>query len=69
VEEKTYEIWYRARNHHRHKTETLIGTWKQLIKKLAEMRLHGKLILAIGEGGVFKPYKPSRYSSIMRPRS
>ena len=59
MEEKIYEIWYKTRAHHRHKTESLAGTWKQLVDRLKEMGLDGKVILAIGESGIFKPYRLS----------
>jgi hypothetical protein len=57
--EKRYDIWYKTRIHHRHKTESLTGTWAQLLNKLTEMGLDGKVILAIGESGIFKPYRLS----------
>jgi hypothetical protein len=59
VEEIKYDIWYKSRNHHRHKTESLAGTWAQLLNRLTEMGRDGKVILAIGEGGVFRPYRLS----------
>jgi hypothetical protein len=58
-EEKKYNIWYKTRIHCRHKTESLTGTWAQLLNRLTEMALDGKMILAIGENGVFKPYRLS----------
>jgi hypothetical protein len=58
-EEKKYNIWYTTRIHCRHKTESLTGTWAQLLNRLTEMGLDGKVILAIGENGVFKPYRLS----------
>ena len=58
-EEKKYDIWFKTRTEHRHKTESLAGTWTQLLKRLKEMGLDGKVILAIGENGVFKPYRLS----------
>ena len=59
VYEKTYDIWYKIQIHHRHKTKTLTGTWDQLLNRLTEMGLNGKVILAIGESGVFRPYRLS----------
>ena len=59
MEKKIYDIWYKTRNHYRHKTESLTGTWNQLLNRLTEMGLDGKVILAIGEGGVFRPYRLS----------
>ena len=59
MEEKIYDIWYKTRDHHRHETETLAGTWNQLLDRLTEMGLARKVILAIGEGGVFRPYRLS----------
>jgi hypothetical protein len=56
---KTYDIWYKTRYHHTHETERLSGTWNQLLKRLTEMGLDKKVILAIGEGGVFRPYRLS----------
>ena len=58
-EEKKYDIWYKTRIHHKHKTESLTGTRVQLLNRLKEMGLDGKAILAIGESGVFKPYRLS----------
>ena len=57
--EKKYDIWYKSRIHYRHKTESLTGTWAQLLNKLSEMGLDGKVILAIGESGMMKPYRLS----------
>jgi hypothetical protein len=59
AEEKKYDIWYKTRFHHRHKTESLTATWAQLLNRLREMGQAGKVILAIGESGVFKPYRLS----------
>ena len=59
VEIKAYEIWYRTRDHFRHKTESLVGTSNQLLNRLKEMGMDGKAVLAIGEGGVFRPYRLS----------
>jgi hypothetical protein len=59
VKEKLYEIWYKTREHHRHETESLSGTKSQLLNRLTEMGLDRKVILAIGEGGVFRPYRLS----------
>lgn len=59
MEQQEYEIWYQTRDHHRHQTESLAGTWKQLLDRLREMALDGKAILAIGRGGVFRPYRLS----------
>jgi len=59
VKEKIYEIWYKTREHHRHETESLSGTKSQLFDRLTEMGLDRKVILAIGEGGVFRPYRLS----------
>jgi len=58
-EEKKYDIWYKTRFQYRHKTESLTGTGAQLLNRLREMGRDGKVILAIGEGGVFKPYRLS----------
>jgi hypothetical protein len=58
-EDKNYDIWYKTRFRYRHKTESLTGTWAQLLNRLREMGRDGKVILAIGEGGVFKPYRLS----------
>jgi len=58
-EEKKYDIWYKTRIHYRHKTESLTGTWAQLLNRLTEMGLDGKVILAIGENGMFTPYRLS----------
>jgi len=58
-EEKKYDIRYKTQIHHRHKTESLTGTWAQLLNRPTEMGLDGKVILAIGESGVFKPYRLS----------
>jgi hypothetical protein len=52
----TYDIWYKTRDHHTHETESLSGTWNQLLNRLTEMGLDSK---AIGEGGVFRPYRLS----------
>ena len=57
MEEKIYEIWYKTRDHYRHETESLVGTWNQLLDRLKEMGLDRKVILAIGEGGFFRPYR------------
>ena len=59
VKEKIYEIWYKTRDHHRHETESLSGTKSQLFNRLTEMGRDRKVILAIGEGGVFRPYRLS----------
>ena len=59
VKVKTYDIWYKTRDHYTHETESLSGTWKQLLNRLTEMGLDKKVILAIGEGGVFRPYRLS----------
>ena len=59
VKVKTYDIWYKTRDHHTHETESLSGTWHQLLNRLTEMGLNGKVILAIGENGFFKPYRLS----------
>ena len=59
VKVKTYDIWYKTRDHHTHETESLSGTWNQLLNRLTEMGLERKVILAIGEGGVFRPYRLS----------
>ena len=59
VKEKLYEIWYKTRDHHRHETESLSGTKSQLFNRLTEMGRDRKVILAIGEGGVFRPYRLS----------
>jgi hypothetical protein len=56
---KTYDIWYKTRDHLTHETESLSGTWNQLLNRLTEMGLDKKVILAIGEGGVFRPYRLS----------
>lgn len=56
---KTYEIWYKTRDHYKHETESLSGTWNQLLDKLREMGLDSKVILAIGEDGFFRPYRLS----------
>ena len=58
-EEKKYDIWYKTRINHRHKTESFAGTWAQLLNRLTDMGQDGKVILAIGESGVFKPYRLS----------
>jgi hypothetical protein len=58
-EEKKYDIWYKTRIQSRHKTERITGTWAQLLNRLTEMGLDGKVILAIGESRVFKPYRLS----------
>ena len=56
---KTYDIWYKTRDRCTHETESLSGTWNQLLNRLTEMGLDKKVILAIGEGGVFRPYRLS----------
>ena len=56
---KTYDIWYKTRYHHAHETESLSGTWNQPLNRLTEMGLDKKVILAIGEAGVFRPYRLS----------
>ena len=58
-EDRKYDIWYKTRFHYRHRTESLTGTGAQLLKRLREMGRDGKVILAIGEGGVFTPYRLS----------
>jgi hypothetical protein len=59
AEKQKYEIWYQTRDHLRHQTETLAGTWKQLLDRVREMALDGKGILAIGKDGIFRPYRLS----------
>jgi hypothetical protein len=59
VEPQKYEIWYQTRDRLRHQTESLAGTWNQILERLREMALEGKAILAIGRGGVFSPYRLS----------
>ena len=64
MEQQKYDIWYQTRDHLRHQTESLVGTWKQLLDRLSEMALNGKATVAIGTGGVFRPFRLSTASEV-----